>query len=103
MAEASLDPELRTLVVSSLGTLAPPSRTNLVARLIAEGDIKNASERVTPSELFKLARDLAPKRNPESSCVLAELRQLGDAKGTEVNYSAIPRAFATLKPTLPIS
>jgi len=100
LAESALDPELRTQVVASLGGMAVPSRTSLVARLIAEGDIKDASERVTPSELFKIARDLAPKRNPESSCLLAELRRLAGAKAKEVNYAAISRAFGTPKPTL---
>jgi hypothetical protein len=57
-------------------------------------------ERITPSELFTVARDLAPTRQPESSCVLADLRQLSQSYPKEVNYAAISRAFGTPKPTL---
>jgi hypothetical protein len=36
----------------------------------------------------------------DSSCILAELRQLAQARPKEVNYAAISRAFGTPKPTL---
>jgi hypothetical protein len=100
VAESALDAELRPQVVASLGAMAAPARTSLVARLIEQGDVKDAVERITPSEFFILARDLAPRRNPESSCVLAELRQLAQSHPEDVNYAAISRAFGTPKPTL---
>ncbi len=80
--------------------MAQPARASLVGRLLEEGDVKAATERVTPSELFTIAREVAPKRKPESSCVLAELRRLGESDPQEVNYPAISRAFGTPKPTL---
>ena len=100
MAEAALDPALRAQVLASLGMMAMPARTSLVARLLEQGSVKEAVERVTPSELFSIARDLAPRRNPESSCVLADLRQLEKEHPNQINYAAISRAFGTPKPTL---
>jgi hypothetical protein len=47
-----------------------------------------------------LARDLAPKRTGDDSCLVAELRRLADASPREANYAAISRAFGTPKPTL---
>jgi hypothetical protein len=43
---------------------------------------------------------MSPKRKPESSCVLAELRELAQSNPKAVNYVAISRAFGTPKPTL---
>lgn len=100
MAESALDPALRAQVLASLGALAVPARTSLVARLLEQGSVKEAVERVTPSELFGIARDLAPRRDPASSCVLADLRQLEKEHPDQINYAAISRAFGTPKPTL---
>jgi hypothetical protein len=99
LAESAMDADLRSEMLTALAMHASPARTNQVRRLIEAGDVKEAVDRVTPSELFNVARELAPKRNVESSCVLAELRQLGDGSKT-VNYAAISRAFGTPKPTL---
>ena len=76
LAEAALDPALRAQVVEALSAHAAPVRTALVNRLIERGEVKDAAEQVTPSELFSIARDLAPKRSGDSSCVRAELVQL---------------------------
>jgi hypothetical protein len=100
LAEAALDPELRGPVVAALATMAAPARTNQIAHLIESGDVKDTLDRVTPSELFNIARDLAPRRKPETSCVLRELRGMAENDAKEVNYAAISRAFGTPKPTL---
>src|ERR1019366_3158411 len=101
LAESALDAELRAQVLDSLSLLAPPARTHEVGDLIARGDVKDAVERVTPSELFSLARDMASRQGfADTSCILAELRQLAQASPKEVNYAAISRAFGTPKPTL---
>ncbi len=100
LGEAAFDPALRSQVVEALSMHAAPVRTSLVNRLILEGHVQEAAEEVTPSELFSVARDLAPKRSTDTSCVLAELRRLeSDAPG-QINYAAISRAFGTPKPTL---
>jgi hypothetical protein len=99
LAESALDPETRDQVVEALSLYAAPARTSEVSRLLARGEVKLAFERVTPSELFAVARDIAPRRPISSSCVLAELRQLPEIS-KEVNYTAISHAFGTPKPTL---
>src|SRR5215471_13955847 len=100
LAESALDADLRKDVTASLGILAAPARTRAVAKLLDQGAVKEAVERVTPSELYLLARELGAKRNAESSCVLAELKKMEAASPKLINYSAISRAFGTPKPTL---
>ena len=100
LAEAASDPAVRAQVVESLSTLAAPVRASQVQALLSQGDAKDAIDKVTPSELFNLARDLAPKRTGDDSCLLAELRRLAGAAPQEINYAAISHAFGTPKPTL---
>jgi hypothetical protein len=100
LAESALDPQLRAEVLDALSVHAAPVRTAAISRLIAEGDAKDAAEQVTPSELFSIARDVAPKRSADSSCVLAELLRLQAEFPKEINYAAISRAFGSPKPTL---
>jgi hypothetical protein len=100
MAEAASDPDVRAQVVESLSTAASPARTTQIRVLLARGAAKEALDNVTPSELFVLARDLAPKRTGDDSCLLAELRSLAAASPREINYAAISHAFGTPKPTL---
>jgi hypothetical protein len=97
LAEAAIDPEIRKTVIGALGMYSAPSRTSVVAALLDRGDAKGAADRVTPSELFSIARDLAPKNIDSNSCVLAEIQKL---RQSGVTYDAISRAFGTPKPTL---
>jgi hypothetical protein len=100
LAEAALSSDLRTQVVDSLGTLAAPARTRQVARLLEEGSVSDAANRVTPAELYLVAREVGAGRDPRTSCVLAELKRMADAAPKELNQAAISRAFGTPKPTL---
>src|SRR5579885_641089 len=100
LAEAALDPELQKQVIDALAAHAAPARTEQVNRLLSQGDVQAAVDRVTPAELFAIARDLALKRDSSSSCVLAELQKLASEFPKEINYAAISRAFGTPKPTL---
>ncbi len=100
LAEASYQPELRTEVLEELSVLAAPARTREVGRLLEQGNVQEAVERVTPSELFLLAREMTAKRRDDGSCIAAEIHQLAEAAPKEVNYEAISRAFGTPKPTL---
>jgi hypothetical protein len=101
LAESAFDAELRAQVLDSLSLLAPPARIHELAGLIDRGAMKDAVERVTPSELFSLARDMASRQGfADTSCILEELRHLAQASPQEVNYAAISRAFGTPKPTL---
>ncbi|SPE41604.1 conserved hypothetical protein [Candidatus Sulfopaludibacter sp. SbA3] len=101
LAESAMDADLRGEVLTALALHASPERTSQVRRLLEAGDVKDAVERVTPSELFNVAREVAPQRAGDATnCVLGELRQLGQTDSKELNYPAISRAFGTPKPTL---
>ncbi len=102
LAEAALDSDLRTQVLASLGTLAAPARTRMVAQLLEQGEVREALDRVTPSELYLVAREVGANRSPQSSCLLAEMKRLAAASPKDVNYAAISRAFGTPKPRWPI-
>jgi hypothetical protein len=73
------------------------ARTAAVARTLEHGDVKGAIDRVTPSELFSIARELSAKQPADSSPLLAEMRRLHEGG---ITYDAISRAFGTPKPTL---
>ncbi|HEV2689934.1 MAG TPA: hypothetical protein VGV35_15350, partial [Bryobacteraceae bacterium] len=100
LAESAFDPQLRAEVLDALGLLAAPARTQSIGRLVAEGDAKTAAERVTPSEMFLLGREISAKRQDNSSAIGSELLQLAESDPKEINYEAISRAFGTPKPTL---
>jgi hypothetical protein len=100
LADAAMDPQLRRDATEALSHHAPPVRTAQVASLLAQGDAKTAVERVTPSELFALAREMAPRHKGEPPVSLAELRRLAAEAPQEANYEAVSRAFGTPKPTL---
>jgi hypothetical protein len=96
VAEAALDPALRTQVAAALSTLAAPARTGEVDRYLREGDVKEALDDITPAELIQVAREIGPKRDPAGSRLLAEMR----ATDEHVAYASISRDFGTPKPTL---
>jgi hypothetical protein len=100
VAEAALDSDLRPQVVAAIGMLAAPARTRQVAALIEQGAVKEALDRVTPSELYLLASEVGARRSPESSCLLADMRRLAGAHPKDVSATAISRAFGSPKPTL---
>src|SRR5450756_1790612 len=66
LAEAALSSDLRTQVVASLGTLAAPARTHQVAQLLEQGAVPEAVDRVTPSEMYLIAREVGAGRNPRA-------------------------------------
>src|ERR1039457_1375863 len=98
--EAALDEGIRNQVAEALSKVAAPVRSSAVTELLAQGNGQEAVNRVTPSELFDVARDLASRHTGDSSCLLAELHRLAEASPEDVNYAAISRAFGTPKPTL---
>jgi hypothetical protein len=88
---------VRAQTLETLGMYAAPARTNSVSRLLDLGDVKGASEKVTPSELFSIARELASS-GVRIVVRAGGMRQLGAEP--RLNYAAISRAFGTPKPTL---
>jgi len=100
LAESALDEELRSQTLADLAQLAAPARVARVRALLEQGRVKDAADQATPSELFSLARDLAPRHADDPSPLRLEIRQLAQASSKEVNYAAISRAFGSPKPTL---
>jgi hypothetical protein len=96
IAEAAIDPALREQVLAALGVVAAPARTAEVGRLVREGEVKEALDNVTPSELISLARDVGAQRDPKGSCLLGEIHQLDG----QITYASISQEFGTPKPTL---
>jgi hypothetical protein len=100
LAEAAIDPTARESVLEILSSQAPPARTRIVARLLERGDAKGAVEKITPSELFVIAKDTVARQKEGSGIFVSEIRRLATESPEEVNYKAISRAFGTPKPTL---
>lgn len=99
-AEAALDPAVREQVLQAVRAHAVPARTVEVGRLLEEGDVRAALERVTPSELFAVGKEMISRQQEAPGPCLSELRRLASAFPDEVNYPKISRAFGTPKPTL---
>jgi hypothetical protein len=100
LAEAAVDPVVRESVLDVLGSQAPPARTGVVRRLLEQGDVRGAVEKVTPSEMFVLAKEMVDRKKDGSGTFAAEIRRLASETPGQVNYKAISRAFGTPKPTL---
>lgn len=98
--EAAFDETLRGQVADAFAQAAAPVRASAVRELLAQGMVAEAVNRATPSELFQVARELAPGRAGGSSSLLAEIRRLAESAPAEANYAAVSRAFGTPKPTL---
>src|SRR5579871_5531729 len=100
LAEAAFDPDFRGPVLDELSLLASPARTREVGLLLEQGEVKEAIDKVTPSELFLMARDMAPKARGNDSCLAQEITRLAQANPKEINYDAISREFGSPKLTL---
>ena len=100
LAESAFDAQTRAQALEALAPLASPARIRDVDLLIERGDVNEAVQMLTPSEMFSLARALAASRKDEDSGILSELRELARSAPREANYAAISRAFGTPKPML---
>jgi hypothetical protein len=100
LGASAFEPDLRRQVVEALAQHAPPGRAEGVDQLLAAGEVREAAERVTPSELFLVAREIASTKRDDNSAVAAELHQLADSMPAQINYGVISHAFGTPKPTL---
>lgn len=100
LADAAFDAATRTEVVQDLARHAAPARTQAVRDLVEQGRVNDAADEVTPSELFAIAHDLAPRRTSDHSCVRSEIERLAAADPQQTSYAVISHAFGTPKPTL---
>jgi hypothetical protein len=79
----------------------PPARLKKVERLLAEGEVRRAEDNIVPSELYQVARQLAP--GDQDSGLANELRRITAEAPEEVSARAISHAFGTPKPLLSTS
>jgi hypothetical protein len=100
LAAAAADAELRKEVLDALSTQASPARTLQVGRLLEEGEVKTAVEKITPAELFLMGQDLGARQKTDDGVCLSEIRRIAREVPDQITPRAISRAFGTPKPTL---
>jgi hypothetical protein len=98
LAEAALVEGRRKTVINVLERYVPPARAKKIERLLEAGDVRAATEQVVPSELYTLARELAPA--DRDSALAAGIRRLSTEAPEAVAPRAISHAFGTPKPLL---
>jgi hypothetical protein len=69
-----------------------------IDRLLASGDVRAAAENVVPSEMYLLAREMAP--GDRDSAIAQEMRRLAQESPEAISPRAISHAFGTPKPML---
>ena len=98
VAEASANPERRAAVFQALDAAASPWRASLVRRAIANGDVHEAINLLTPSELYFIARRLSP--TPDMGPSASEISHYRAFAAEQVSTKEISKAWGTPKPTL---
>ena len=100
VAESAIDAAKRAEVLTLLSWHAPPVRVRRVAGSIERGDVADALEAITPSELYAIASEWWAKHKEEDSILSKEVKRIAKEAPEEVTSAAISRAFGTPKPTL---
>jgi hypothetical protein len=99
LAEATVNTAERDGVFAALDAVASPWRAALVRKAVTDGDARLAAELMTPSELWSMARILAPQRTGANP-VAREVAHYKTVAGEDVSATEISRAWGTPKPTL---
>ena len=98
LADSALDAAERQRVLAVLRPYVPPARLRKVEMLLASGDVRNALDRVVPSEMYLLAGELAPA--DRGSAIAAEIRTLAAQAPEQLSPRVISHAFGSPKPVL---
>jgi len=98
MVEAALDPARRTELISGIEHLAAPARLYRVSTMLAEANIADALDNVTPAELMHIAAAASKKLSDDP--LAREIRRMQSEAPDRYSAAAISRAFGTPKPTL---
>jgi hypothetical protein len=101
LAEAALNETERTRVITVLNRYIPPTRMKKIERMLAEGDVRRAIDSVVPSEMYVLARELAPA--DRGSELAEDMRAMAAENPEDLSPRAISHAFGTPKPLLSTS
>lgn len=99
IAEAAVDPNIRTKVLDAVSNAASLIRYDAVARRVAVGNVRSAIDLLTPSELYVIGQSLRESalENDPGGATLAHLRATNPE---QVSPEAISRAWGTSKPVL---
>jgi hypothetical protein len=100
IAEAALDPARRDALFGAINRVASPLRTWQVARNVDSGNVQEAINSLTPSELYSIAANLANGPGAGSAPLAAGIARLKMVAPDQVSDAAISRAWGTPKPTL---
>lgn len=98
LAQAAMSEVRRAEVLAALRSYIAPRRLQTVRDLLAAGQAAEAAANVLPSELYMMARRLAPA--DQSSPLADSIRRLAAEATRLVSEEAISRTFGTPKPTL---
>src|SRR5579863_3969342 len=98
LAEAVMNEGQRRQALAALDHYVPPARLKKIERLLVSGDVRAAAENVVPSEMYLLAREMAP--GDRESAIAQEMRRLAQESPEALSARAISRAFGTPKPML---
>jgi len=99
VAEAAVNPARREPVFNAIDAVASPWRAAQVRNSIQSGDVHQALSLLTPSEMYLIARTLAPAANSDSPPA-REISHYRTIAAEQVSTSEISRAWGTPKPTL---
>jgi hypothetical protein len=100
LAGAAVDRSQREAVASDLFRVANPSRAAIVMSYVEAGDVRDAIEALTPSEMYSMAAGSVRSRDVAIEPEAAEIAHLRALVPDQVSESAISRAWGTPKPTL---
>jgi hypothetical protein len=87
-------------VLDALNLQAAPVRRLSVEQSLASGDVREAIEKLTPSELYGMASEVSSNGFKDAGPEAAELTRLRKENAAQVSDGAISIAFGTPKPTL---
>lgn len=100
LAQAALEPARRDDVSRALHEVANPLRAIQVLNSIAAGNVRDAIDALTPSELYWIGHEMERAGASSGSPEAAEIGRLRSLVPDEVSEAAVSRAWGTPKPTL---
>jgi hypothetical protein len=100
LADAALEPAQRDQVSAAVYRVANPARASQVMSSIARGNVREALDALTPSEMYSVADQIARSKNSSTEPELSEILHLQSVAPDQVSEAAISHAWGTPKPTL---
>ncbi len=99
IAEAAVNPGVRSRVLEVIGNVASLVRTDGVTHALSSGDVRTAIDLLTPSETYVIGQNL-PSGTSGADPGALELAHLRAVAADQVTPDAIAHVWGTSKPTL---